>query len=309
LLILNVRHHEEVYSLKRPQAHVNEDKSEDILKKYIPVEWIMRKIPKDYGIDYEIEIVENEEVTGKRIWIQLKSVENPIKVKSKEIIINGESSCIEYISYQTPVNLLKYSLSCDFPLILAVVDLTNELIYWIPLQDEITMNLEDKKPTWRDQDTVVIHIPYRNNLVDDQELNGLKWYSLEPARMRAFAIIQTYYHELQYSTRFSGYEIDDGYIDYEEELLKSAKMAKKFLTLTLEQDSLFGHKGIDIYIGLTKPMILDGIDACTRIIDTINTHTTTWAETSLLIGKVSHAVNLLSTCIAMYQNFRKDFLL
>ncbi len=294
--------------MKRPIAHVNEDKSEYIFKKYIPVEWIIRKIPKDYGIDYEIEIVEDEEVTGKRIWIQLKSTEN-IDVKNKEIIVDEEPCSVEYIAYQTPVNLLKYSLTCDFPLILAVVDLTNEMIYWIPLQDEITMNLEDKNPAWRDQDSVVIHISHRNNLKDDPNLNGLKWYSLEPARMRAFAIIQTYYHELQYGTRFSDYEIDDDYIDYEEELLKSAKIAKKFFTLTLEQDSLFGHKGIDIYIKFTKPMILDGIDACLRIIDTINTHTTTWAETPLLIDKVSHAINLLSTCIAMYQDFRKNFLL
>lgn len=294
--------------MKRPIAHVNEDKSEDILKKYIPDEWIMRKIPKDYGIDYEIEIVENEEVTGKRIWIQLKSTEN-IEVKTKKIAGAEEAQSIKYIAYQTTVNLLEYSLSCDFPLILGVVNLTNEMIYWIPLQEEITMNLEDKNPTWREQNTVVIHIPYHNNLKDDPELNGFKWYSLEPARMRAFAIIHTYHHELQYNTRFSGYEIYDGYIDCEEELLESAKIAKKFLTLTLEQNSLFGEKGIAIYIQLTKPMIIDGIEACAKIIDTINANTTTWAETPILINKASHAVNLLSTCIAMYQDFRKKFLL
>lgn len=294
--------------MKRPIAHVNEDKSEDIFKKHIPVEWIIRKIPKDYGIDYEIEIVENEEVTGKQIWIQLKSTEN-IEVKTKKIAGLEEAQSIKYIAYQTPVNLLKYSLSCDFPLILGVVNLTNEMVYWIPLQEEITMNLEDKNPIWREQDTVVIHIPYHNNLKDDPELNGFQWYSLEPARMRAFAIIHTYLHELQYNTRFSGYEIHDGYIDCEEELLESAKIAKRFLTLTLEQNCLFGEKGIAIYIQLTKPMIIGGIDACSRIIDTINTNTITWKETPILVGKVSHAVNLLSTCIAMYQDFRKKFLL
>lgn len=294
--------------MKRPIAHVNEDKSEDILKKYIPTEWIMRKIPKDYGIDYEIEIVENQEVTGKRIWIQLKSTKN-IDIKTQNITGTEEVQSIKYITYQTPVNLLEYSLSCDFPLILGIVNLTDEMIYWIPLQEEITMNLENKNPTWREQDTVVIHIPYHNNLKDDPELNGLKWYSLEPARMRAFAIIHTYHHELQYNTRFSGYEIDEGYIDCEEELLESAKLAKKFLTLTLEQNSLFGEKGIDIYIQLAKPIIINGIEACAKIIDTINTKTTTWTETPILIGKAAHAVNLLSTCIVMYQDFRKKFLL
>ncbi len=295
--------------MKRPIAHVSEDKSEDILKKYIPIEWIIRKIPKDYGIDYEIEIVENEEVTGKRIWIQLKSTKN-IDVKTKIIGVVEKPHNIKYISYHTPVNLLKYSLSCDFPLILGVVDLINEMIYWIPLQEEITMNLEGRNPKWRDnKGTVVIHIPYHNNLKDDPELNGFQWYSLEPARMRAFAIIHTYHHELQYNTRFSGYEIGDGYIDQEENLLKSTIIAKKFLTLTLEQESLFGKKGIDIYIKLTKPMIIDGIDACSRLIDTINTNTITCPDTPLLIGKIYHAINLLSTCIAMYQDFRKKFLL
>lgn len=303
--------------MKRPKAHVIEDISEDVFKSCLPDEWIIRKIPKDYGVDYEIEIVANEIVTGKRIWFQLKGKEK-VEIKSRNIPIPShllkdfkgkETIEVSYIPFQAPINLLKYSLRCDFPLLLCVVDLTEKNVYWLPLQDEIAENIEPSNPNWREQDFVVLHIPTRNNLKDDSELYGLKWYSMEPARMRAFAILHAYHHELGYEARLSGYEIGEGYIDQKEELIKSINTSKRYLTLSLEQSSLFGENGLDVYIGATMPLIVEGIEACGKLLKQIEENTVSFISTSILIGKVAHAVSLLSTCIAMYQDFRKKFLL
>jgi hypothetical protein len=56
------------------------------------------------------------------------------------------------------------------------------------------------------------------------------------------------------------------------------------------------------------PFIVEGIEACTEILEQIEKNVVSFIPTSILIGKVDNAVNLLSTCIAMYQDFRKKFL-
>jgi len=35
-----------------------EEESEQLLKNLLPSHWLVRKIEKDYGVDYEIEIVD-----------------------------------------------------------------------------------------------------------------------------------------------------------------------------------------------------------------------------------------------------------
>ena len=86
--------------MQRTKEHVMEERSERVFKSTIPPEWIVRKIPSDYGIDYEIEIVENEIVTGKRFWIQLKSSEN--------IVVKKDKYSKKYISY-----IVEFSIYLD----------------------------------------------------------------------------------------------------------------------------------------------------------------------------------------------------
>jgi len=286
--------------MQRTKEHVMEERSERVFKSTIPPEWIVRKIPSDYGIDYEIEIVENEIVTGKRFWIQLKSSEN--------IVVKKDKYSKKYISYQIDTKLLKYALSCDFPLLLVLVDLKNETIYWLPLQDEIIFNLQLKNQNWKNQKSNTIYIPQNNNLQKENCLDGFQWYSLEPARMRAFAMIHFYYHKLQYQTRFNDYEIEDGYIDCEEELLESCKIALHYLKLTLEHNTVFGKKGINLHIIITKPLIEDGIQSCKQLREDIQTKNINLEKTGILIGKISHAIALLSTTISIYQERREIYL-
>ena len=282
--------------MKRTRQHVMEEKSERIFKNAIPSEWIVRKIPSDYGIDYEVEIVESEMVTGKRFWVQLKSRETIVLILKN------------HISYSVDTKLLNYALSCDFPLLLVLVDLKTEMIYWLPLQDEITFNLQLKNSNWKNQETNTVYIPKDNNLKQDNTLEGFQWYSLEPARMRAFAMLHHYYHELQYQTRFSGYEIADEYIEHEEELVQSCKIAQHYLTLALTHDVIFGHKGIPLNKALTLPLIEEGIESCKQLLKDISIKHIKLQETAILIGKVSHAIDLLSTTITKYQKHRKIYL-
>ena len=61
--------------MRRTRNHIIEDKSEDILKRLIPSEWVLRKLHPDYGIDYLVEIFEQTRATGGHFFIQLKGTD------------------------------------------------------------------------------------------------------------------------------------------------------------------------------------------------------------------------------------------
>jgi uncharacterized protein DUF4365 len=62
--------------MKRPIEHVMEDQAEQLIRQLLPDKWIVRNVPKDYGVDLEIEIVDQDFVTGNRIWIQSKAAKS-----------------------------------------------------------------------------------------------------------------------------------------------------------------------------------------------------------------------------------------
>lgn len=132
--------------MKRSPEHVIANIARQILERRIPSEWILRKIDPDYGIDESLEIVEDKNVTGKEILIQLKG--------TKAIDIHGN-----YISFRLKTDCLKYYLKKDMPVFLVVVDVIKENCYWLFLQQYVFDVLNIKKPSWVDQQTITIRIP------------------------------------------------------------------------------------------------------------------------------------------------------
>ncbi|UBZ13493.1 DUF4365 domain-containing protein [Flagellimonas marinaquae] len=61
----------------RSRTHILEEESLLELKKILPIEWVIREKPKDYGIDIEVEIFTSKgEYTGIVFWIQLKATDS-----------------------------------------------------------------------------------------------------------------------------------------------------------------------------------------------------------------------------------------
>lgn len=110
--------------MKRPFSHVQEDISEDIFRSFLPAEWILRRKYKDYGIDLEVEIVNDEIVTGEVFWVQLKS--------RKGTILNNKKSYSDCGS-----NFLRYCRGCEVPVILILIDISAHEGYWVYMQDYI----------------------------------------------------------------------------------------------------------------------------------------------------------------------------
>jgi Domain of unknown function (DUF4365) len=304
--------------MKRPKQHIMETESEQLLEQLVPSSWIIRSVSKDYGVDKEIELVDQNIVSGKRIWLQLKSVEKinvrkqVYKTDAKSQKKDADKIEVDYISFSMDVDTLKYYLSCTFPVLLFLADLENKEIYWLPIQDEIEINLFKRTPNWTEQKSTTLQIPIWNRLTSEKENNypGLRWYSLEPARMYAFARIHHFYHESQYYCRLSGYSIGDGWIDdgEEKELKSSLVFAKKIIKSSLNYDVLFGLSGIDFLILSVVPQFQKALESADFALEMLSNNQYKWNDIAREIGYVFHAVNLLSITISMYQDLRQKYL-
>jgi hypothetical protein len=288
--------------VKRPKSHVVEDRSRETCRSLLPSEWIFRDLPCDYGVDMEVEIVEADLVTGKRLWFQLKGTESPD--------LRGK-----FVAFETDVKLLEYSLRCDFPLLLVVVDTLKKEAYWLPLRDEVESNLELKNPKWREQKYAIVHIPLSNSFSEekDRDYFGLRWYAMETARMRAFSIMHYYYHELMYTYPWNVSVLETDLSEDEVKMLVAGlEKTKSYLSLTLEFDSLFGSHGCDLIILMAKSKIEEGIRCCDTILQRIRRGEKPFdpslESVDLSIFKAHSAVESLTSSISFYHYAKERFL-
>lgn len=128
--------------MKRPEQHIIETKSQRIFEKLVPVEWVIREIKPDYGVDYLVEIFKNNESTGKTFFVQLK----------------GSDQVIEKNTFkkQFEVENLNYFNSLALPVLIILVSVNTEQIWAIwannlskafnikPKQKTISINLDSK---------------------------------------------------------------------------------------------------------------------------------------------------------------------
>jgi hypothetical protein len=300
--------------MKRTRPHVIEDEAEKIFRAALPPEWIFRKIAKDYGVDYEVELVDVETVTGNRVWFQLKGMERVRKsVRLKVLDKQGATSHVKvhHVVYDAETELLKYALRCDFPLLLALADLAEAEVYWLPLRDEIEANLQFTNPNWRDNKKARLRIHPDNRFSAEKDKNyyGIRWYAMEPARMRGAALLHSYYHEMEYECQFGGYTLDDNYVDNPGILYHTAEMAGHYFQLALDIDCFFGPTGWEYSVVAIKPALRAGLDASKQLLDDIDCGRISFEGTSRQLFTMADAFRLISTCIACIQDCRGKFLI
>lgn len=289
-------------------SHVICDEAETIFRSSIPKEWIVRALPKDYGVDYEIETVEKGVVTGKRFWMQLKGVQS-VTIRNYDCfdssLSKGVSKCVVF---PADTKLLKYALSCDFPLLLGVIDIHLKEGFWLPIRDEIEANLAIGNPNWRKQATATVRIPVDNSLSEERNrgYSGLRWYAMEPARMRAFAILHHYYHELKF--QLFPLELFGLSTFVPDDMVTTLGKVRSYLEMALNIGCLFGKTGIDVFINQVRPVLERGIRGCDELAVRIREKRDFNSEYGPL-GWIYQAVGLLSTSISMYKDFRWRYLL
>lgn len=167
--------------MKRSISQENGKRAEDIFGYNRPNHWIFRKQgEEDYGIDYEIELLETEDVEGIIFKGQLKGTE-------KLRFIDNNTK----IGFSLSSDSLKYYLyEIKIPTILFVCDIINENIYWIRLTgNKEIMKVYDEFILKEKQESATIYIPTDNKFEKTEYdkilfevLKAEKYIHLENAR-------------------------------------------------------------------------------------------------------------------------------
>jgi hypothetical protein len=309
--------------MKRPRQHVMEDVSGRLFQSLLPEEWIVRPIPKDYGVDFEVEMVDQEIVSGDRIWVQLKSTDEakkavarwPVADRFPDLPSDGDGNITaEYVPYSMDIKEIDYAQRCHFPLLLVLVDLSAKDAWWLPVRDEVEFHLSGARRPSPDQKSATLRIPLWNSLIEERKRSyaGLRWYAVEPGRMYAFATLHHFFHEFQYEGRLSGYSIGDGHIDdgEEDELKRSLARAREYCEEALKLDVLFGQRGIDFFQlreipAVKAPGIMwqlaQGVVSAEKALEALERNEYGFIDMSIMLGQVQQAINLMSTAISAYQ--------
>jgi len=120
--------------MKRPTQHITETISHRIFEDLIPVEWVIREIKPDYGIDYLIEVFKSGQSTGITFFVQLKGSEQEITNDTFE--------------KQFGVDNLKYYASLALPVLIVCVSTTTKQTWGIWANKLIkSLNLKPEQET------------------------------------------------------------------------------------------------------------------------------------------------------------------
>lgn len=119
----------------------------------LPSNWLFRsqEDQNDHGIDAEIEVTDQKGVA--------QGSEFVFKVQ-----IKGEANCTllknqQVVSFNLPTSKLRYYLSFNIPVILVVVEVSSETIYWLSITDNDELISKAKSI---ETSSIQIHIPTQN---------------------------------------------------------------------------------------------------------------------------------------------------
>lgn len=124
------------------------------------------KTGTDHGTDLELEYSENGKFTGKKIIAQIKGT------KKISILQNGQ------ISFAFEVKTINYALNTPDPFVLLLVDVINDVMYYLPIQEYFLNNPALIDSFHENKSTFTVHIDPNQvlNYDNDEDLCKLTNY-------------------------------------------------------------------------------------------------------------------------------------
>ena len=188
------------YGKMRNRSQIIGETAINILKKQFPSEWVIREYTPDYGIDLAIEIFEQYEnkyiTTGEHVYFQVKGTESlqtgTIDIYERD---NVEKSYSQK-DFFTKMNIIKFQIDTALlstvekmgsavPVLLLVVDIREEITYFVCLNDYIEKVILPNVPNYAEQQTITIHIPITNAIHSREDIRPINWYA---KRAKLFAL-------------------------------------------------------------------------------------------------------------------------
>ena len=204
---------------RRVTQHMMEDQSLRIIGNTLPKEWVVRDYKPDYGIDIAVEIFERSavsesvtETVGEWFFAQVKSVKKT-KIKRRRVYPRynvekkslqedkDKSLTIDTIPYQIDTDelLTVQSLGSGVPVLLLLVTLDTNKLYFVCLNDLIDKCILPSDENFATKKTKSIPIPVQNIISSDQEsLTPIKFIAKRQKLYSAFSKFSYQEHEVNY---------------------------------------------------------------------------------------------------------------
>jgi hypothetical protein len=160
----------------RDKNHIIEEKSMLFLNTLFPVEWVHRKMEPDYGIDIDLELFDYEDdvcvTLGEHVFLQVKGTESleyatitPVgeQMYTKKELEDKQISVLKFV-IDVPLLKLVERMGSTIPVLLVVVDIKEQVAYYVCLNDYVRNVLPYRTHDYKEQDTVTIYIPKENVL-------------------------------------------------------------------------------------------------------------------------------------------------
>ena len=202
---------------RRVTQHIMEDESLRIIRNTLPKEWVVRDYKPDYGIDIAVEIFERTDVSesatetvGEWFFAQVKSVKRT-KIKRRKVYPRynvekkplredkDEFLTIDTIPYQIDTDelLTVQSLGSGVPVLLLLVTLDTNQLYFVCINDLIDKCILPSDENFATKSTKSIPIPVRNIISSDQgSLTPIKFIAKRQKLYSAFSKFSYQEHEV-----------------------------------------------------------------------------------------------------------------
>ena len=172
----------------RIKTHEIDTQARKLVPIALPRQWEYREVTgRDYGIDMETEIFEENNTTGQILLFQIKGTE-------KKIIFKDGIS-----SFDIPTKTLIYSERFITPFILAVCPIKNDkqIFYYIWLQEYINSVLNFDNPNWRNNKSTTRTCLLKKNVMPGNEVH-LSFISHFPQRLYGACEVARILFKLRY---------------------------------------------------------------------------------------------------------------
>lgn len=143
-----------------------------------PPEWVVRPIQYDYGLDLEVEIFhavpsdhgkQKYQTWGEHVYLQVKTTDRFTFSKYED---GNYVTDVLNFSIETSELKLVEAMGASVPVVLLVVDRAEMKIFYVCLNDYISKKLATGNPRWRDQRSITLYVPVRNQIrVTDEDFD------------------------------------------------------------------------------------------------------------------------------------------
>lgn len=157
-------------------------------------DWVVHTIgERDYGIDLMIQVFKNEKATGDCFFVQAKGTEK---------IFNDSVKMPDF-----PVKTIEYALLFNVPFFVFYTSITSKSIKYIWLQKYVELELNNKKPNWREQEDITLYFPEENDL----DSNTVKIYNIlteHRAKIESLEFLKLYEELVLHAESFASGEYE-----------------------------------------------------------------------------------------------------